>query len=194
MKKLVYKLFVGGLVIFSILGLLSGCKSTKESKVKNKGETPIEVYCSGSDYWTDKDHFRASAMGESMDQTVSKDKALTEARARLSASMKTLVNTVTDRFAVSQGQDKKEDLIQRYRTITIEVVKQELVATRIICEKVTKTSSGNYNTYLAIELGGEELLSQITNKVSTDEMLKIDYNYEKFKKIYDEEMNKLEKK
>jgi hypothetical protein len=194
MKKLFYKLCIGGLVISCIFGVFHGCKSTKESKVKNKGETPIEVYCSGSEYWTDKDHFRANAVGESMDQNVSKDKALTEARSRLSASMKTLVNTVTDRFAISQGQDKKEELMQRYRTLTIEVIKQELIGTKIICEKVTKTSSGNYKTYIALELGGDELLSQYNNRVSTDEMLKIDYNYEKFKKIYDEEMNKLEKK
>jgi hypothetical protein len=84
--------------------------------------------------------------------------------------------------------------MQRYRTLTIEVIKQELIGTKIICEKVTKTSSGNYKTYIALELGGDELLSQYNNRVSTDEMLKIDYNYEKFKKIYDEEMNKLEKK
>jgi hypothetical protein len=49
-----------------------------------------------------------------------------------------------------------------------------------------------YTAYVAMELGGEELVKQTANKLSADEELKVDYDYEKFKKSYEEAMKQLE--
>ena len=62
-----------------------------------------------------------------------------------------------------------------------------------ICEKTTKTSDGKYKTYIAIELAGDELMTALNERLSKDAKLKIDYDYEQFKKTFEEEMDKLEK-
>ena len=57
---------------------------------------------------------------------------------------------------------------------------------------MTKTPEGAYRAYVAVELGGPELVSEISNSVKADDKLRIDYEYEKFKKTFEEEMQKLE--
>ena len=59
-----------------------------------------------------------------------------------------------------------------------------------------KTPEGKYKVYVAIELAGDELLQGIHNRVSKglkeNTKLRIDYDYEKFKKEFEAEMKKLE--
>ena len=187
-----FTLLIAALILAAVsFGLLTNCKSSKPATIKDQGETELVVPCDGPDYLTDNENLRASAIGESMDQMTSTKKALTNARAILAAQVETLVKTVTDDYLKSGEHNNKEDLMERYESLTREVVKQKLVGTKTICKKVTQTKGGNYKTYIAIELAGNELLSALNNRLSNDEMLKIDYNYEKFKKTFEDEMNKM---
>ena len=56
--------------------------------------------------------------------------------------------------------------------------------------KLTKTKDGKYRSYLAYEIEVEALLKPLSEKISQDEVLKIDYNYEKFKKNFEDAINK----
>ena len=47
-----------------------------------------------------------------------------------------------------------------------------------------------YKAYLAIEVGSQELLKNLSEKLSSDEVLKVDYNYEKFKQTFYDELEK----
>ena len=186
-------LMIAALMLSAVpLGLLTNCKSSKTVTVQDQGERELIVPCSGPEFMTDNGHLRANAIGESMDQMTSKRKALTVAREIMAAELKVTVKTVTDNYVKSGEFDNKEQLLERFESLNREVVKQELTGTKTICEKMTQTKAGNYKTYLAIELAGNELLSSLNNRISNDEMLKIDYNYEKFKKTFEEEMNKLD--
>jgi hypothetical protein len=60
-----------------------------------------------------------------------------------------------------------------------------------ICIKTTKSlSTGKYKTYIAIELGSQELIQNLSEILSSDEVLKVDYNYEKFKQTFYDELEK----
>jgi len=103
-----------------------------------------------------------------------------------------LVKTVTDNYGKSTEVNKKEEMLGRYETLTREVVKQKLSGTIEICNKQTKTKEGNYKTYVTIELAGNDVLSGLNSRLSSDQVLKVDYNYEKFKKTFEDEMNKMD--
>jgi hypothetical protein len=83
---------------------------------------------------------------------------------------------------------------KRYEELTRLVVKQEINGYKTVCEKVVKTTDNKYRTYLAFELPIDSMLNPIYNKISSDKELKIDYDYEKFKKTFEEEMQKMENK
>jgi hypothetical protein len=46
---------------------------------------------------------------------------------------------------------------------------------------------------VAIELSAQELLAAYNERLSTDERLRIDYDYEKFKETFEKEMEKMGK-
>lgn len=178
-------LFAGALAM-----MLPSCKTTKVITPKDSGEVEILTPCSGTEFQSNAKSFRFSAIGESMDQMTAKKKAMSEARAGLAAAINTVVKAVTDNYVKSGNYNNKEELMKNYEGVTREVVNQTLAGTMTICDKMMKTSAGTYKSYVCVELGGSEILQSLNNKMSNNEMLKVDYNYEKFKKTFDAEMGK----
>lgn len=181
------------LMLTAVVALLiiSGCKS-KEKAVKESGETLIEVYCSGPEYFANAEYFRANQVGESVDQATAKKKALSNARADLASSVQTTIKGVIDNYVNSRELNNVEEAEERFESLTREVINQKLTGVKTICEKTTKTDDGKYKTYVAIELAGDELMNAMNERLSKDAKLKIDYDYEQFKKTFDEEMKKFE--
>ncbi len=169
-------------------GLFAGCKSKQPMPT---GEKEVVVPCSGPDYFTNSKVFRANSIGESMDQVTSKKKALTNARNELAQSIQTTVKTVTDNYTNSREMNKREELEQRFEQLNREVVDQTLQGVKTICEKLVQTKEGTYKTYVAIELSADDLVKQYNERLSKDERLKIDYDYEKFKDTFNKEMDKM---
>lgn len=187
MKKLTYSLLVLAAAVFAV-----GCKGKKEA-AQPKGEVEVIVPCSGSEYFTTNKVFRANSIGESSDQVASKKKALSNARAELAASISTTVKAVTDNYLNSREMNNREEVEERYEQLNREVVEQQLTGVRTICEKLMRTEQGTYKTYMALELSAADLVSAYNERLSKDERLKIDYDYEKFKETFDKEMDKMGK-
>lgn len=175
-----------GIISFS----LTSCK-TKALTSQDFGEVEVKTHCAGPEFQTNSKAFRYSAIGESMDQMTAKRKAMSEARAGLAAAINTTVKSVTDNYVKSGNYNNKEELMKNYEGLSREVVDQQLSGTSVICEKTTMTKSGNYKYYVCLELGSSELLSSLNQRMSNNEMLKVDYNYEKFKKTFEAEMGKM---
>lgn len=184
MKKLIRLSYVAVAVAAA---LFAGCKS---KQVVPSGEKEVVVPCSGPDFFTNNKVFRANSIGESMDQVTSKKKALTNARNELAQSIQTTVKTVTDNYTNSRTMDKREALEQKFEQLNREVVDQTLQGVRTICEKLMQTKEGNYKTYVAIELSADDLVKEYNSRITKDESLKIDYDYEKFKDTFNAEMEK----
>jgi hypothetical protein len=181
------------IVALSIIPFLVACSSSK--KAANQPipatETEVVIPCSGPDFFTNKKYFRANSIGESLDQVVSKKKALSNARADLAGSVKILIESVVDNYVKSSELNNQEQVEERFEGLNREVIKEELVGIKTICEKLTKTSEGKYKTYIAIELSAQKLVAKFNERMMKDELLKIDYDYEKFKETFEKEMDLL---
>lgn len=181
---------ISTLMLVALAGvMIVGCKS--KEKAPPKGETEVMVPCSGPDYFTTNKFFRANSIGESQDQVTSKKKALTNARNELAQAIQTTVKTVTDNYVNSREMNNREEVEERFESLNREVVDQTLSGIRTLCEKLMKTDQGTYKTYVAIELSADELVSKYNERISQDERLKIDYDYEKFKETFEKEMDKM---
>lgn len=194
--KRIFKISTAAFLMFGAIYFTS-CGGKKEAaKVDTKmpeEEVEVKVLCSGPEFFTDKTAFRANSVGESSDQVTSKKKALANARADLASAINTTIKGTIDNYVNSREMNNKEEVEERFEGLTREVINQELTGTKSICEKLTKTKSGTYKTYIAIELSGADLVAKMKEKISSDERLKIDYDYEKFKDTFEKEMEKLEK-
>jgi outer membrane protein assembly factor BamE (lipoprotein component of BamABCDE complex) len=181
---------VSSLFLLAGAMMLTSCKTTQKVTPQSSGEVEVLTPCFGPEYQSNSKALRFSAIGESMDQMTAKKKAMSEARAGLAAAINTVVKAVTDNYVKSGNYNNKEELMKNYEGVTREVVNQTLAGTMPICEKTMMQKDGTYKYYVCLELGGSEILQSINNKMTNNEMLKVDYNYEKFKKTFDEEMSK----
>lgn len=182
------------IILAAFTTIASACTTSKTSKANSQGETILEIHCSGDEYLNNKEYFRATGIGESMDQMTARKKARSNAQAELAKTLSSTMKIVGDNYVKSSEVNNKEELTETFEELARTVVNQELEGARKICEKFTKTQDGNYKCYMAIELSGKEMLDKYNNKLSNDAHLKADYNYENFKKTFDEEMKKLEDK
>ena len=194
MKRITLK--IAAIAIMALSFTTIGCKSKKNAdKAKlPEGEVLVQQYCSGSEYFSDKKFFRANSVGESMDQATSKKKAMLNAKADLASFINLTIKSTIDNYVNSRETNNREDLQKRLEGLTREVVDQELAGIKVICEKLTKTQNANYKTYIALELSGDDLVGAIKNRLTKDEKLKNDYDYEKFKATFEKEMLKLQNK
>ncbi len=189
MKKM-HQLTLFLAVLIGIGFTLASCKSEEKIAKKNK-EKLVDVFCTGPKYETDKKVFRANSVGESIDQAISKKIALNNARTQLASEIKVTVQSALDNYAKQQVHNKSADLEKNFQSLSREIVDQELIGTRTICEKVTKTKKGQYKTYIAIELTSDKILKSLNDRLSKDEKLKIDYDYERFKKEFDKALENM---
>ncbi len=183
---------LSALVLAAGLGACKGKKKAAEAAKPPSGETEIKVMCSGPEYFTDDKNFRANNLGESMDQATAKKKALANARADMASAINTQIKGVVDNYVNSRELNNKEEVAERFEGLTREVLDQRLSGTKTICEKMMRVDgTGNYKCYVAIELSAQDLLSAYNERLSKDERLRVDYDYEKFKETFDKEMEKL---
>lgn len=181
------------LSLITLASIFVACNALKSSsKGSSEGETLLEMHCSGDEFLNNSEFFRATGVGESMDQMTASKKARSNAQSELAKTLNSTMKIVGDNYVKSSEVNNKEELTETFEELSRTVVNQQLEGARKICEKFTKTKEGNYKCYLALELSGKEMLAKYNEKLSTDPNIKADYNYEKFKKTFDEEMKKLE--
>ena len=170
--------------------IISSCGSQKS--VVPDDEVVQNLPCFGDKYFSTEDAFRASAIGESMDQMTARRKAWANAREELATNISSTLKVVGDNYVKSSEYNNVEEVLEQFQSLGRTVVDQRLSGVVQICETNTKsTTTGNYKYYIAIELGSEEIMSNLAKTLSNDKVLKVDYNYEKFKDTFNKEMNKL---
>jgi hypothetical protein len=175
--------------------LFFGKKKAKkvEEVVIPKGETKVDVLCSGPEYFSTKEHFRANSVAESPNQVNSKRMALSNARSEMAGSIQVTMKAVIDNYFQDMNVGDKQEYVGRYEGLSREVINQSLNGTKIICEEVTMTADGKYKTYLAIEMVGNELLQSINSRIASDDRLRTNYEYERFRNEFNKEMDKMNK-
>ncbi|MAO46767.1 MAG: hypothetical protein CL823_06410 [Crocinitomicaceae bacterium] len=170
--------------------MLVGCKGSQQITPAQQGEVEIVEYCTGSEFNTDKDHFRATATGESLSRETAKKMSRSNAEDRLARSIEATLEVVTDNYVNSTKFNNKEEVTETFNNMARTTVSQELRGAIIICERLTQKPDGSFVSYIAIELSGEQIAQAYNERLSQDERIMAEYNYENFKQTFEEEMNK----
>jgi hypothetical protein len=186
-SKRIFSAFMA-LCVVSMMITGMGCKTSKPAVPK--GEEAVELPCNGPEFFTKKGIIRASAVGESQDQMLAKKKAQANSREQLAATLNVTIKSVVDNYYSSKAIENAEQAKTRFEGLTRQVVEQQLSGVATICEKFTKTKTGTFKCYIAQELSGEELVKGIGAKISQDEKLRLDFEYEKFKNEFNKEIDK----
>ena len=134
--------------------------------------------CTGSEYSTNADFFRASASAQSGDATASKKKAVITARTTITNQIK----AKAEMAAKSQSKFGNAELTQFLDLIQM-ATQQEAANLKVICENSRQTG-GKYKTDVVVELPKAAVLSTIISQVKSDEKLKGIFEEGKFKQSF----------
>jgi hypothetical protein len=191
MKKIIYSFLPAVLLILAVS--FSQCRSKKQTAQIPPGETKVVVLCSGPQYFSDTQFFRANSVAESRNQANSKRMALSNARAELAGQIETTIKSVIDNYIQDVTAGNRNEFNQRYEGLSREVINQRLAGSKVICEELMRTTEGMYKTYIAIELSGDDIINAMNQRIAADDRMKLDYDYEKFKKTFNSEMEQMRK-
>ncbi len=182
-----------GLVIF-LIAIVVGMTNCKSGQKMAKGDQEVILYCSGEQYRSSEGFIRANSFGESNDMVMSKKVAKSNTLEELASKIEVNVMAVIDNYYNRRQKNMDESITKRYEELVRQTVKQKITGYKSICEKMVKTSDNKYRMFLAFELPVDNVLNDVYNNISDDQELKIDYDYEKFKKTFEEEMSKMDNK
>lgn len=184
------KIYKTSFILLSIL-ILSSCSGNKKlSKVQNT--TKISKIPCGQ-FKNDKEYFRASASFTGPDLQFSRENSLRLTKATLAGLIASKIEVITDRYAAQRNLGNLAEFNQKVENYTRESISQELKEVNVICEEQATTNNGQFQIFTAVEVSKDVIYNGIDKGLSNDQKLRQDYDVMKFKEVFDEEMDKLEK-
>jgi hypothetical protein len=186
-KRTVFLFAASGLII-----ALSSCSHTK-SITKAEDEKEIILPFASSDYQSDKENLRAVSSGHSPDLPTAQKISMQNAQAKLAGMVKTLLNGAARQYTNQSSIANKQDYENKFEEQIWTFVNQSLYNVKVMGEKTyQQRKDGSYNDWIAIQESKADLLAGISNKISSNEQLKLDYDEKKFGEAVDAEMQKMQ--
>ncbi len=179
-------------IIFSTTCCFLACKSPKSQSV-TKGDVELNMPFSEDKYKTDKDYFRATGQGKSPDLATAKSIALLNAETQIARNINTKIKAVIDQYTNQRSIADKQDYESKFEQETRSIVNQSISDVKILGEKAFKENNGTINYFIVIEISKTSLKENISNKISSNQKLQLDYDKKKFEETFNAEMEKLDK-
>jgi len=197
MKQFTIKKIFPLVLLVSVVFLVASCGGSKKStdpnlKTEYADEVEIKQFCSGPEYNSTDGMIRAGFFGESNDMAISKKVAKSNTLEELASKIEVSVKAVIDNYNSRRQKDMNESVEKRFEELIRTTVKQKINGYKTVCEKVTKTKEGKYRTYLVYEIPVDNVLDPVYNTISKDAELKVDYDYQKFKQTFEDELKNLD--
>jgi len=170
---------------------LTNCSRKTTPIQKETGAIKINTPFNSKEYRSDADYFRAVQSGTSPDLPTAKKIAKQNSRASLAADISSLVQRVTDQYTNQRSVSNVQEFENKFEELSREAVMLAISNVREIGEENFKESNGSYTCWMAIEASKKDVFEKIDSKISNDAKLKLDYDKQKFEKIFNEEMDKL---
>ncbi len=190
------------MAIAMVMGLvMASCGSSKkavsvtdanfEKKTGYVAEVEVTFPCSGID--SDEEFFRVDGQGTSKDRVMARKRAYTDALARLSTKLKGVAASMEKMVGVSSTVESGESFHDKMVAAADVIAKANVGNYRTSCEKFTvNPSTGAYTCYCSIEFGKQKLVKEFYEKLSQEQVLRADYDFERYMELFDKELKEYE--
>ncbi len=171
--------------------LLGACSSSKKAaRVLKSDMVEVALPLSGPQYRTDAEFYRAVQSGVSPEMAMAKKIAMQNARQEIAAAVQTDLSSVTENYAKSRQlpSEEQRSYEERMTELTYSIVKQTLTGATLADEKLFREQNGDYRHFVCMEVNKEELKNRVLDRMKRDERLNSDFEYEQFKKIYEQKL------
>lgn len=192
MKKVFYTLT--SIMVIAMMMNFSSCGSSKPASVTDRtGAIEISLPFQGPAYRNSATHFRTVNSGNSPDLATAKKIALVNARNEMAANIQATLKAVTENYTQQRRIDDIVEFSNKFEELTRQVVNQQLNQVNVMDEKMFQEQNGTYTSWVAIEMPVNPVLDEVGKSISRDQALRQDYDKMLFEKVFNEEMDKLER-
>ena len=151
------KLLINILLFIICLLAFSSCNSNKSTTTSDIANTNVTTPC--SEYGeSDNVFFRASASATSSSISLSRDKAINQARTQLAQK---IIDNTKSAGAKYSSKHKNTD-IKTFESVANDAIEMLLKDLSPTCEKYSETN-GRYTTYIALEIERTKALDKINS-------------------------------
>lgn len=188
MKKLTFILMAAFLLTFS------ACKTQKTvtTTPPPPGRTEIELPCVEESMDNDE-YYRAMGTAENVNMQNARTAAFDAAKSMLHRRLGGLVKGLSSDYSRSVAGNAQQDKVQRIMEGEMyTVVDKMLNDAAKTCEKMYQNASGNYESYIAIQVSKKEMVNQMSTALSNNEELEIEFNRDQFRKFAEKKMKEME--
>tara|TARA_B110000977_G_scaffold178179_1_gene235513 strand:- start:281 stop:832 length:552 start_codon:yes stop_codon:yes gene_type:complete len=177
---------------FLFITLLSASLLSCGTKITTpKGETNIEIPCSGPDFESSKSFIRSSSEGLSNNTKGAALSAEKTAVRKLQDKIQFLIKSVGETYESNVIDGQKASYSETVDNISRTISKGILSNVKTICSKTTQDNQTSlYKHYTCIEISSEILIKKVEENLSREARLDIESNRNKFREIFNEELNK----
>lgn len=183
------KLFILATCVLLSVCLVSCSSARKQKSVPMvEGETEVSIPLSGAEYQSDAANWRSVQLGTSSDVSMAKKIALQHARQELASEVNSQVKGVMENYGESLTEVEDATYEKIYQELVRTVVDQQLHSAVMVGEKLYRLADGKYRYHVCLEMNKEALKEQLAEELAKDKRLKLQFNREQFKKVFDQEL------
>jgi len=179
------------IAIVIICFAMTGCGTSSKPITKVNEEVEISVPC--AEYFTDANFFRGQGVAQSKDLNTAREKARMAANTELAGSMTTWIKQLSEKYVSDFGQTPA-DYEESFESLTRQKIDEQMSNVTVACNKVTKTSDNMYKVYMAVEVDRKKVFESLDKSLSADKKLSTMYQKEKFRALYEAEMESFKTK
>jgi len=158
-----------------------------------KGGKTVKFPCHGGKNLSDSKTFRGRGIGQDLQEQIAQKIARINARENLAIEIESKLKLVADNYTgrdqVNSNSESKSSFSQETREVMSQTLKNAITA----CEEFALMKNGEYKCYMSVELDAKTLRDKLTEGLSRNDQLKLEFDKEKFRKVFDEEMEKLDR-
>ncbi len=185
------------LAALAVALIFSSCGSSKQatSSSSSSSSTKTEVVtgpCTGAEYSTDLEYFRARAVGVADTQEEANQKAQVAVKRALISTIEEIIEIVLADYDQPDNQSLQEAII-RFKSLSRDVINSQIKQAEIICNEQATTADGKFENYLVIEMEIERYSTVLAEGIWDNPKLREHFEYEKLNQIFNDKISNLTK-
>lgn len=175
-------------VVMAFAATFVSCGSSQKVVSSEKGKVKVEKEeCEEMAIAPDAKNLRGYGVGVSPDKMFARDIATTSARNEIASAIQSAVSSFLTKFNQQHSNSIGNDRIGKVSQEVRQLVDQSVSNSVIVCSNTYQLKNNDYEVHVCIEMK-TDLVENVYNKLKDDDKLKIDFQYEKFKNQFDEEL------
>lgn len=179
------------IMVIAIAVAFASCKTNKQVAQTPPGRTEIELPCVDESMDTD-DYFKAMGTATNVNMQNARSAAFDAAKSMLNKRLGGFVTGLSTDYSRTVAGDAQMDKVQRMMESEMyAVVERMLNDASKTCEKMYQNQSGNYESYIAIQVSKKEMINKMADRLTNNQELEIEFNRDQFRKFAEQKMKEL---